>query len=672
MGIEYYLGLEKEKRCGIMKRKKVGVDMAMLADIKGRIRKFNLSQNDSFLAILEALVNSIQSGSTNIHIEVIREAEEEILTKEKIRKIKGFKIIDDGEGFTKKNFEAFNTLDTTNKYHLGGKGVGRLSWLKVFEKINIESNFEENSNFYKRKFKFSTLNGIEDDEIVKSSVKSNKTKISLLNINSSYYKYLPKKKEDIEKKIVEYLFVYFWDENLKFNIFLKDYNNSINLRKVFNDMYKNKVHEFDFKIENDENINLEFKGLYYFSDVYRKNSVVFTAHTRYVEEYNFKLIEEKFADGYLKCFISGKYLDENVNDERTGFIFPRTGERLILTSEVIIDNLELKLKDEFKEYFQNIKKKKENRMNQYLKENPSYKYLNELFPEIVEDIKINESNVEITKKLTVKKIEIQEDVRKEVKGIKSYDEYKEKREEIEKKTQKLNSMDLSSYVIHRKIIIELYKKFLEFKDEEQKYYQEKDIHNIFFPYKSDISEIKFDEHNLWLIDDRLSFHDFIVSDMPMTQSKKTIGSEIYKRPDILTWNKMELFQGKENEIYIIEFKRPWRNDYNDDDPLDYNGNPIDQILNYADDIREKRVRNYNGREIKINENETIYGYLIADITPKLLKFAKRHSMIASADNESFYYYFNEEKVFLEIHSLEKVIQNAEKRNYAFFEKLGIK
>ena len=138
MGIKYYLGLEKEKRCGIMKRKKVGVDMAMLADIRGRIRKFNLSQNDSFLAILEALVNSIQSGSTNIHIEVIREAEEEILTKEKIRKIKGFKIIDDGEGFTKKNFEAFNTLDTTNKYHLGGKGVGRLSWLKVFEKINIE------------------------------------------------------------------------------------------------------------------------------------------------------------------------------------------------------------------------------------------------------------------------------------------------------------------------------------------------------------------------------------------------------------------------------------------------------------------------------------------------------------------------------------------------------
>lgn len=111
MGIEYYLGLEKEKRCGIMKRKKVGVDMAMLADIKGRIRKFNLSQNDSFLAILEALVNSIQSSSTSILVEVIREAEEEILTKEKLRKIKGFKIIDDGEGFTKKNFEAFNTLD---------------------------------------------------------------------------------------------------------------------------------------------------------------------------------------------------------------------------------------------------------------------------------------------------------------------------------------------------------------------------------------------------------------------------------------------------------------------------------------------------------------------------------------------------------------------------------
>jgi Histidine kinase-, DNA gyrase B-, and HSP90-like ATPase len=66
----------------------------------------------------------------------------------------GFDIEDNGVGFTGENYKSFLTPDSRHKEKRGGKGVGRLAWLKVFEQVEIDSIFHEGGSFHHRHFKF--------------------------------------------------------------------------------------------------------------------------------------------------------------------------------------------------------------------------------------------------------------------------------------------------------------------------------------------------------------------------------------------------------------------------------------------------------------------------------------------------------------------------------------
>ena len=75
--------------------------------------------------------------------------------------IEEIKITDNGIGFNDANMTAFDELDTRNNIKLGGKGVGRLTWLKVFEKATIESVYRTNDRYRRRIFEFALPNGVE-------------------------------------------------------------------------------------------------------------------------------------------------------------------------------------------------------------------------------------------------------------------------------------------------------------------------------------------------------------------------------------------------------------------------------------------------------------------------------------------------------------------------------
>jgi hypothetical protein len=51
--------------------------------------------------------------------------------------IKEIIVTDDGDGFNTKNYNAFKEYKTKNKIRIGCKGVGRLTWLKLFNKAEI-------------------------------------------------------------------------------------------------------------------------------------------------------------------------------------------------------------------------------------------------------------------------------------------------------------------------------------------------------------------------------------------------------------------------------------------------------------------------------------------------------------------------------------------------------
>src|SRR5206468_1683826 len=92
----------------------------------------------------------------------------------------GFVIQDNGIGFTDKHFRSFKTSDTTYKAKTGGKGVGRLLWLKAFTKAEIESTFKQGSVFKKRTFEFTySADGVENDAVADAEVKASMTKVRL-------------------------------------------------------------------------------------------------------------------------------------------------------------------------------------------------------------------------------------------------------------------------------------------------------------------------------------------------------------------------------------------------------------------------------------------------------------------------------------------------------------
>jgi hypothetical protein len=75
-----------------------------------------------------------------------------------VRDVAGFTVVDNGIGFNDENFDAFLTLDTDHKVSKGGRGIGRLLWLKAFHRVEVQSVFAANARLFKRTFDFSNLN----------------------------------------------------------------------------------------------------------------------------------------------------------------------------------------------------------------------------------------------------------------------------------------------------------------------------------------------------------------------------------------------------------------------------------------------------------------------------------------------------------------------------------
>ena len=121
---------------------------AMKLNFKNRVRNFKFSVGDIFVPLFEAIMNSMQS------IEETNELQDKYI-KINIERdnyriggfvsgIFGIEIIDNGIGFTEHNYESFCTSDSDYKVEIGGKGVGRINWLKAFEYVKVNSTYQEN------------------------------------------------------------------------------------------------------------------------------------------------------------------------------------------------------------------------------------------------------------------------------------------------------------------------------------------------------------------------------------------------------------------------------------------------------------------------------------------------------------------------------------------------
>lgn len=657
-------------------------------NIKGKVRNFSLPKDKPLIPLYEAIVNSINAidekrmDESNydgiIKIEVLRE--KTLFSDDDENTISGFKIIDNGIGFTDNNMNSFMEADSDYKFKIGGKGVGRFSWLKAFSSVEVKSTYMENGLFKTRSFEFS-LNKIEiDDKIDISNINLTGTEVYLNGYLDDYKKNAPKQIETIASKIIQHCFLYFLRKDLP-KIYLYDETNKVLLNKFFLDNVQTGENKKEFTIGNNKFNLLSIKVTdEKFSE---RNRLFLCANERLVYSLG---LEKKITNldsmiyknrGYWYVgVLTSSYLDENVDMNRLSFTLSNEDYELLPDSPGLntIEKRACEMVEEYLgDYLSEIDADKVKRIKNYVTTvAPQYRHLIYYLPNEIKKLKPGLSNEELDDALyRVKKIfenetniKCKELLQKLDKGSISSEEYQIQFKETIGKVTDGNRAALADYVVHRRIILDLFAKGIKMRDD-GKFSLEKYIHQLIYPMRITSDELPYENHNLWLLDEKLSFCHFISSDKPFNNEKSEERTDImiFDSPIVVADDKNNgtIF----NSIIIFELKKPMRNDYTQDN------NPIEQLYSYVRRIKEGKVKDSNHRDINVNENTQFYLYALCDITPTLENVLDNRGFTRTADRMGAYFYNNNYHAYVEVLSYDKVGNDSEKRNRVLFEKLGI-
>ena len=94
------------------------------------------------------------------------------------------------------------------------------------------------------------------------------------------------------------------------------------------------------------------------------------------------------------------------------------------------------------------------------------------------------------------------------------EDLKDRVTQVVEKISQTSKNDLIHYVSLRKCVLELFEKSLRLGDN-GKYQSEGDVHDIVMPRRKDTDQVDYDQHNLWILDERLNFTEYVASDKPL-------------------------------------------------------------------------------------------------------------------------------------------------------------
>src|SRR5690606_27941727 len=166
-------------------------------------------------------------------------------------------------------------------------------------------------------------------------------------------------------------------------------------------------------------------------------------------------------------------------------------------------------KEAFGEDVQVRVQKKSDQIRNYVNESaPWHKaYLNELDISTI-PYNLKDENIELA--LQEVKFRKEQKTRAELKTLLENPEVSHNGQMAEaiSKISEIGKSDLAHYVFNRKIVLEAFRQLLKRK-EDGKGELEKDIHNLIFPMGKTSENCDYQEHNLWLLDERLIFSEFV-------------------------------------------------------------------------------------------------------------------------------------------------------------------
>jgi hypothetical protein len=394
-----------------------------------------------------------------------------------------------------------------------------------------------------------------------------------------------------------------------------------------------------------------------------------------------RLKDESSAEFAYACYLSSDFLDEHVRADRTDFDIPDHVPGEALTNDASLDDIRAGVLAEVEKVLATsllaARTEGKARVHDFVSTRaPRYRPVLARIESLglTVDPAMKDQDLELELHRALQKLDAAalaegQAVFAELGAVRPED-YDERLARYLETVKEINQSDLVAYVARRRTILDLLAKLIQ-SDDDGKYSREDAIHSLLIPMRKDSNELGPEASNLWIIDERLAFHDYLASDktlrsMPITDSDST------KEPDVLATRLVDLpvlaTAGKTlplPSIVVVEIKRPMRNDAKE------GNNPIEQCLDYVKRIRAGGMRTATGRPIPKSQEVPAFCYIVADLTPTMVARCELSNLRPTHDNQGYFGFIESHKAYVEVTNFDRLVNAATERNRAFFDKLGL-
>ncbi|RPD40065.1 hypothetical protein [Chitinophaga barathri] len=675
----------------------------MEVPVKNLVETVDLTSEDVLLPLLECVVNSIISlqqsalpkSQQKIQIQVERGDLSQALNFDNVKTIASFKVIDNGVGFNKRNFESFETpFSQVNKDH-GCKGIGRFTILAAYQEFLVDSNYNENGQWWNRTFKFTTDKEIESQTFAESDQSKWRTTVYIKNC----YNELVRERsaltvEQIAEAIMQHCFIYYLSGNLPVIelIDMEDKSGAV-INDLFEKVSREKEREFPlnghkFKIyitKTPKTGNRRNNYLYYCAN---DRSVGNPRNLKNINSiFTFPILVDS-SYYFFDIYLVSKFLDSKVYKARNGFNIPKEKENLLFKSSDIVSFQDIEeevsklLEKEYDSFVKGAKDKSVQQIATYIQTKaPRYNSFIKN-PEILQSIPPNLPEDKLEEHL----YRISYNARKNVeKNIQKFIDDKSINEEaisniindIKEKTA-YDVDSLADYMTRRKAILELFDKFLD-ADESGNYKLEQDVHKLVFPLGLTNNELDYENHNLWLLDERFITYKFIASDKAITSySQKKSRKEL----DLILLDEPPMFDnpisfgdrsgGEVNSMVVFEFKRPGDTAHQKN-KKDYRWQFSELVEPYFDEfLYQPNKKNYKGNQVVIHKTTPKFGFVILDVIPTQLASYNEDKGWKKTPFGTYFKIEPEINLHIEVMTFRKLLDFSVTRHNPFFDKLFVR
>ena len=671
-------------------------------NVENRVRKLPKPSNaaQALQPVFEAVSNSfygvedrfkegaLQQGRVRLSIESLADPSAATIA-----------VIDNGIGLDAVRYDAFCVIDTEYKRDRGGKGVGRLFWLDAFENISVFSRYLAGDHLMERAFRFRLANE-EQIEIIEPEshlLKAGEvgTVVRFKGIRQKdYFANFPRSALDFHNHFSSHFIGSFLVGKTPLT-HIEMEGETEEFPKAIQDFVGAPPVIKDIEFEAYGSLTISgflcqpaASGAFGFRHALHLLANGRTVETRKIDglvgKASFSGDEE---DGlYLHVCVEGEYLDARVNEGRTAFTFDERAAKVL--TRVIVDQIKTQF---FAEQFGEYTAERRKNYESFVRRHPIYGF---------DDTETQLSKIgfgankpeDFATGLVKYQIRREEDRQNAVQDILNKinsdslpDDFAAAVVAAAEGIKSSEQLALAQHVTRRKLVLDLLDQLLKRTRErpsgEDETYLEASLHALVCPMGivgTDPLEQKSRTHDLWVVDERLTFTRAFSSDKRLnallTDSSKR------DRPDLIVWDfasGLGTVTPQSNgdgldtsepldKVMVVEFKRPGRRAY---------GKPEDQIeqqiIKYLSELKGGNIESFGREPVRIADDCVFYCYVVADIMGDLEQQLSSWQTTSNGRGR-FRTLENKYRGFIEVVQWRDLVNDAWKRNEATLNAAGLR